>query len=106
MYAIIRTGGKQYRVTPGDILNLEKLPQGHDETVTFSDVLAVSNDQGELQAPGKGASAGQVLGTVIAQAKAAKILVFHYKRKKQYKKLQGHRQRFTRVRVDSIEAAR
>ncbi|MGH9393844.1 MAG: 50S ribosomal protein L21 [Terriglobales bacterium] len=98
MYAVIRSGGKQYRVSPGDELRLEKLAQGAGEKVEWTDVLAVSGADGNLT-PGAGA---RVTGTVLAQAKAAKVLVFHYKRKKQYKKLQGHRQRFTRVRVNEI----
>jgi len=100
MYAVIRTGGKQYRVSPNDVLNLEKLPQTSGDTVEFTDVLAVSD--GSTLKPGTGA---RVTGTIVAQAKAAKVLVFHYKRKKQYKKLQGHRQRFTRVRVTDIQGA-
>lgn len=100
MYAVIRSGGKQYRVTPGDVLNLEKLPQAPGEAVEWSDVVAVKDDAGQLRAAPRGA---RVRGQVLAQDKAAKILVFHYKRKKQYKKLQGHRQRTTRVRVEAIE---
>jgi len=99
MYAVIRSGGKQYRVSPGDVLNLEKLPQAPGEAVEWAEVLAVKDDAGLLR-PANGA---RVIGTVVAQEKASKILVFHYKRKKQYKKLQGHRQRTTRVRVNAIE---
>ena len=99
MYAVIRSGGKQYRVTPGDVLNLEKLEGATGAALEWSDVLAVRDDQGAWQTP----AGARVTGTVLAQAKAAKVLVFHYKRKKQYKKLQGHRQLFTRVRVDAIQ---
>ncbi|MGH9417188.1 MAG: 50S ribosomal protein L21 [Terriglobales bacterium] len=100
MYAVIRSGGKQYRVSPGDEFELERLPQAAGETVTFADVLAVQDAQGQLQA-GEGA---RVTARVLAQGKAGKILVFHYKRKKQYKKLQGHRQLRTRVRIEAIQA--
>jgi len=99
MYAVIRSGGKQYRVSPGDVLNLEKLPQSRNQSLEWTDVLALRDDEGRWL-PAAGA---RVTGTVLAQARAGKILVFHYKRKKQYKKLQGHRQPFTRVRVDQIQ---
>jgi large subunit ribosomal protein L21 len=101
MYAVIRSGGKQYRVAPGDVLNLEKLDGGNGANLEWSDVLAVRGDDGAWLA----AAGARVTGTVVAQAKAAKVLVFHYKRKKQYKKLQGHRQSFTRVRIDAIQTA-
>ena len=101
MQAVIRSGGKQYRVAPGDILNLEKLPSGPNAQVEWQQVLAVRDEQGRWQ-PAAGA---RVSGTVLAQFKDSKILVFHYKRKKQYKKLQGHRQPLTRVRIDSIQPA-
>lgn len=99
MYAVIRSGGKQYRVSPGDVLTVEKLPQAAGEAVEFADVLAVSED-------GAGVRAGtgvRVSGTVEAHDRDRKILVFHYKRKKQYKKLQGHRQAITRVRIQDIQ---
>ena len=99
MYAVIRSGGKQYRVAPGDVLNLERLDGAAGASLELNDVLAVRDDQGAWQTP----AGVRVTGTVLAQAKAAKVLVFHYKRKKQYKKLQGHRQQFTRVRVDAIQ---
>ncbi len=98
MYAVLRTGGKQYRVAPGDVLNIESLPAG-DQTIEFSDVLAVSGDKGILK-PGS----AKVTAEVVTQGRGEKILVFHFKRKKQYKKLQGHRQNFTQVRIKAIEA--
>jgi large subunit ribosomal protein L21 len=98
MYAVLRTGGKQYRVAPGDVLNIESVPSG-DPTIEFSDVLAVSGDKGILK-PGTAKVTAEVLG----QGRGDKILVFHFKRKKQYKKLQGHRQNFTQVRIKAIEA--
>ena len=100
MYAVIRAGGKQYRVAPGDVIQVEKLSFGDGESVQFNEVLAVSGSEGELGKPSKAFVTGQVLG----QGRADKILVFHFKRKKQYKKLQGHRQNFTQVRISSIEA--
>jgi len=97
MYAVIRTGGKQYRVAPGDVIRVEKAPV-EEGRVQFSDVLAVSAADGEIGRPGE----GRVVGQVVEQGRADKVLVFHYKRKKQYKKLRGHRQPFTAVRITEI----
>jgi len=98
MYAVIRAGGKQYRVAPGDVVNIEKLPAGHGDTIEFNDVLAVSSQQGTI-GPGAGVV---VSGQVMDSGRADKILVFHFKRKKQYKKIYGHRQPFTSVRITEI----
>ena len=97
MYAVIRTGGKQYRVAPGDVIRVEKAPV-EEGRVQFSDVLAVSAADGEIGRPGE----GRVVGQVVEQGRGDKVLVFHYKRKKQYKKLRGHRQPFTAVRITEI----
>jgi large subunit ribosomal protein L21 len=98
MYAVIRAGGKQYRVAPGDVIRVEKLG-GDQQQVEFGDVLAVSANQGEL---GKPQGAARVVGQVVSQVLGDKVLVFHYKRKKQYKKLNGHRQQYTAVRITEI----
>ena len=98
MYAVIRAGGKQYRVAPGDVLQVET-QAANDGRVEFSDVLAVSGGDGQIARPGSGAL---VTGEVLGEGRGKKILVFHYKRKKQYKKLQGHRQPFTAVRITEI----
>jgi large subunit ribosomal protein L21 len=98
MYAVIRAGGKQYRVAPGDVIRMEK-QSDTDGQVQFSDVLAVSADAGSILPPGAGAS---VTGEVVEQGRGEKVLVFHYKRKKQYKKLRGHRQDYTAVRITEI----
>ena len=98
MYAVIRAGGKQYRVAPGDVVKIEKA--AHDGGQIEFEVLAVSAEDGKL---GKVADA-KVVGQVLGDGRADKILVFHFKRKKQYKKLQGHRQNFTEVRIKAIEA--
>ncbi|MBZ5511895.1 MAG: 50S ribosomal protein L21 [Acidobacteriia bacterium] len=98
MYAVIRAGGKQYRVAPGDVIRVEKLG-GDQQQVEFGDVLAVSANQGEL---GKPQGAARVVGQVVNQILGDKVLVFHYKRKKQYKKLNGHRQQYTAVRITEI----
>jgi len=99
MYAVIRTGGKQYRVAPGDVLKIESVASG-SPTIEFSDVLAVSGEPGTLAKP----SAAKVTAEVLGEGRGDKVLVFHFKRKKQYKKLQGHRQNFTQVRIKAIEA--
>jgi large subunit ribosomal protein L21 len=99
MYAVIRAGGKQYRVAPGDVIRVEKMATGSDGQVEFPEVLAVSAEQGHI---GKPQSEARVVGQVVGEGRGAKVLVFHYKRKKQYKKLRGHRQDFTAVRISEI----
>ncbi|HMF90264.1 MAG TPA: 50S ribosomal protein L21 [Candidatus Angelobacter sp.] len=99
MYAVIRAGGKQYRVAPGDVVKIEKLPAGQGDTIEFNDVLAVSGQEGHI-GPGQGAV---VSGEVLEAGRSDKVLVFHFKRKKQYKKIFGHRQPFTAVRITEIE---
>src|ERR1700758_3525682 len=99
MYAVIRAGGKQYRVAPGDVIRVEKVGTGTDGQVEFNDVVAVSASEGEIVRP---ASDARVVGEVVEEGRGAKILVFHYKRKKQYKKLRGHRQAYTAVRISEI----
>jgi large subunit ribosomal protein L21 len=99
MYAVIRTGGKQYRVAPGDVLKIEKSVGDADSAVEFSDVLAFSDGVSPIVKP----AAAKVFGTVVSEGRGDKILVFHFKRKKQYKKLQGHRQAYTEIRINSIE---
>ena len=98
MYAVIRAGGKQYRVAPGDVLRVET-QEGQNGKVEFNDVLAVSGGDGQIAKPGSDAL---VTGEVLSEGRGKKVLVFHYKKKKQYKKLQGHRQPFTAVRITEI----
>ena len=98
MYAVIRTGGKQYLVSPGDKLKMERT--AHTEgAVEFSDIIAVSGEQGKFESSLEGA---RVTGTVLGEGRGDKILVFKLKRKKQYKKMQGHRQNFVEVRINEI----
>jgi large subunit ribosomal protein L21 len=99
MYAVIRAGGKQYRVAPGDVIRVEKLATGTDGQVNFPEILAVSGGEGKI---GKPESHASVVGEVVEEGRNPKILVFHYKRKKQYKKLRGHRQSYTAVRITEI----
>jgi large subunit ribosomal protein L21 len=99
MYAVIRAGGKQYRVAPGDVLRLETQAAASNGTVEFNDVLAVSANAGEIARPEANAV---VTGEILNEGRAKKILVFHYKKKKQYKKIAGHRQPFSNVRITEI----
>ncbi|HUA16329.1 MAG TPA: 50S ribosomal protein L21 [Verrucomicrobiae bacterium] len=99
MYAVIRAGGKQYRVAPGDVIRVEKLGTGTDGQVEFP-VVAVSSEEGHVTPQ----SDARVIGQVVDEGRSSKVLVFHYKRKKQYKKLRGHRQAFTAVRIAEIAA--
>src|SRR5579875_179903 len=99
MYAVIRTGGKQYRVAPGDTLKVETAAH-ENGTLEFSDVLAVSGEEGKFEQDLGGA---KVLASVVGEGRGEKILVFHYKRKKQYKKMQGHRQNFLEVKINAIQ---
>ena len=98
MYAVIETGGKQYRVAPGDVIRVET-QDDKDGKVEFGDVLAVSAEAGSVLPAGSGAL---VSGEIVEQGRGEKILVFHYKRKKQYKKLRGHRQNYSAVRITEI----
>ncbi|HLY43820.1 MAG TPA: 50S ribosomal protein L21 [Terracidiphilus sp.] len=100
MYAVIRTGGKQYRVAPGDVLKIESIAP-ENQTVEFNDVLAVGGGNDNSVAK---PSSAKVTAEVLGEGRGDKVLVFHLKRKKQYKKLQGHRQNFTEVRIKAIEA--
>jgi large subunit ribosomal protein L21 len=97
MYAVIRAGGKQYRVAPGDVIKIEKTASNSDQNIEF-EVLAVSGEEGKIAK----ADDAKVVGHILGEGRADKILVFHFKRKKQYKKLNGHRQPFTQVRIAEI----
>ena len=102
MYAVVESGGKQYRVSPGEIVKVEKLAGDPGETVQFDRVLAVSGDNGF--SAGEAVSGTKVTGTIQQQDRGPKVLVFKFKRKKQYKRTIGHRQAFTAVKIDSIDA--
>lgn len=101
MYAIIKTGGKQYKVSEGDLVRVEKLAYEVGETVDFDQVLLVS-DNGELKVGSPLVKGAKVSATVEDQNKDKKIVVFKYKPKKQYRKKHGHRQPYTLVKIDSI----
>ncbi len=100
MYAIIATGGKQYKVAEGDIIRVEKLGVGEGETVVFDQVLAVNN--GELVVGTPVVAGAKVSAKVMCEGKAKKVIVYKYKRKSGYHKKNGHRQQFTQVQIESI----
>ena len=102
MYAIIATGGKQYKVAEGDIIRVEKLGAEAGETVTFDQVLVVNN--GELVVGDPTVKGATVSASVIAEGKAKKVIVYRYKNKSGYHKKNGHRQAFTQVKIDKINA--
>jgi large subunit ribosomal protein L21 len=100
MYAIIATGGKQYKVVEGDIINIEKLGLEAGETVTFDQVLVLNN--GDLTVGNPTVAGASVTASVVKEGKAKKIIVYRYKRKSGYHKKNGHRQPFTQVKINKI----
>ena len=104
MYAVIRSGGKQYRVAEGEVVDLEKLEVESGAAVEFEDVLLVKT--GEQTYIGKPRVEGAtVIGTVAAEGLGDKVIVFKYKAKKQYRRTRGHRQAYSRVHIDKISVA-
>jgi large subunit ribosomal protein L21 len=101
MYAVIESGGKQYRVAPGDRIQVETLPGEVGSEVELANVVAVVDDSANVVA-GAAASTARVKATIEEHGRAPKVLVFKFKRKKQYKRTIGHRQNFTRVKVSEI----
>ena len=102
MYAIIATGGKQYTVSEGDVIYIEKLGKNAGDTVTFDQVLFVNNGEAKVGEPTiAGAS---VTASVVEEGKAKKVIVYKYKRKTGYHKKNGHRQLFTKVKIEKINA--
>ncbi|MBU3160131.1 50S ribosomal protein L21 [Clostridium frigoris] len=103
MYAVVVTGGKQYRVQEGDVLFVEKLNAEVETTIELNEVLAVGKENGLVV--GKPVVEGaKVVAKVLAQGKAKKIIVFKFKRKLDYRKKQGHRQSYTKIQIEKIEA--
>ena len=102
MYAIIATGGKQYKVAEGDIIKVEKLGVEAGESVTFDQVLAVRDDA-SLKV-GADAAGATVTDSVVENGKARKVIVYKYKRKTGYHKKNGHRQQYTAVKIEKINA--
>ena len=103
MYAIVETGGKQYRIVEGSTVYVEKLAVNEGEKVTLDQVIAVSKD-GSLTVGEPYVAGASVEATVLENGKADKIIVFKYKRKKDYRRKQGHRQPYTKLKIEAIQA--
>ncbi|MBI5442638.1 MAG: 50S ribosomal protein L21 [Deltaproteobacteria bacterium] len=104
MYAVVKTGGKQYRVSEGDFFKVEKVPGEVGDSVVFDQVLLVSGD-GDVRVGRPLVEGSRVTGTIVEQGREKKIIVFKMKRRKGFRKKQGHRQFYTGVKVTSIEGA-
>lgn len=102
MYAIMKTGGKQYVVEEGKVISIEKLDVEEGAEVTFDEVLLVSGDDVKIGQPN--VAGAKVTGKVLEQGKERKIRIFKYKAKSNYRRRQGHRQPFTKVKIEKIEA--
>ncbi len=103
MYAVVKTGGKQYRVQQGDTVMIEKISGDVGSEVSFEEVLMVSDGE-DVRIGTPNLDDVTVSGRIVAQDRAKKIIVFKYKRRKRYRRKQGHRQAFTAVQIDTIEA--
>ena len=104
MYAVLTTGGKQYRVQEGDVIYGEKLNAEVDSTVELTNVLAVSKEDGQLVVGKPVVEGAKVVAKVVAQGRQKKITVFKYKPKKDYRRKIGHRQSYTKLTIEKIEA--
>lgn len=102
VYAVIRTGSKQYRVTPGQRLSVERLNGKSGDEVAFSDVLLVRSDDGAVAVGAPTVEGASVKAEIVQQRRAAKINVFKYKSKTRYRRLRGHRQRLTELRISEV----
>jgi large subunit ribosomal protein L21 len=103
VYAIVRTGGKQYRVEEGQVLRVERLEAASGESVTLDEVLFVANDE-ETRVGSPRVAGASVLGKVLEHGRGTKIRVFHYKKRKHFRKTRGHRQDFTALQIEKIQA--
>ncbi|MBQ6662030.1 MAG: 50S ribosomal protein L21 [Firmicutes bacterium] len=101
MYAILESGGKQYRVSEGDVICVEKLPVEAGDSVELDKVLLLSNGE-EVKVGTPYVEGAKVSGTVVENGKGKKVIVFKYKSKKDYRKKQGHRQPYTMIKIDSL----
>ncbi len=101
MYAVIETGGKQYRVAPGDVIRVEKMEAEPGTLVSLGKVLLLA-DESDVQVGNPVLDSATVEGTVLGHGKEPKVWIFHYKRKKNYRRLRGHRQDFTEVRIEAV----
>jgi large subunit ribosomal protein L21 len=103
MYAVIQTGGKQYRVEPGQTLSVEKLPGDEGDAVNFDDVLLVS-DEAKVSIGRPLVSGAKVTASIVEQGKDKKVTVFKFQRRKNYRRRYGHRQLFTSIKINEVVA--
>jgi large subunit ribosomal protein L21 len=103
MYAVIETGGKQYKVSEGDVLKVEKLVAEPGEKLVLDQVLMLNDDNGNLKVGEPLVAGAKITAEVIEQGRHKKIIVFKYKKRKNYRKKQGHRQAFTKIKIEKIE---
>lgn len=104
MHAVIKTGGKQYVVRPGDVIDVEKIPGEAGQTVSFGEVMLVSASEGDVRVGSPLVENASVSGKIVGQRKGDKIVVFKFKRRKGYRRKAGHRQNLTRVEITEISA--
>lgn len=104
MYAVIETGGKQYRVQEGDVLNIEKINACAGEKVEFDRVLVLAKE-GDLKVGAPYVEGAKVFGEVVENGKGQKVIIYKYKSKKDYRKKQGHRQPYTMVKIESLDGS-
>lgn len=102
MHAVIKTGGKQYTVNPGDIIDVELLAGEPGDNIEFNEVLMVSNNKGEVQVGSPTVESAVVKAKIVQEKKGKKIIVFKFKRRKDYRNKNGHRQRYTTVEITDI----
>ena len=105
MYAVIETGGKQYRAVPGEYVDVEKLPVEVGEQITLERVLLLAPEGEPAQVGTPLVTGAAVRATVVAQRRHRKVVIFHYRHKKRERRKRGHRQPFTRLRIEEIQAA-
>jgi large subunit ribosomal protein L21 len=103
VYAIIRTGGKQYRVSEGETIYVERLPQGAGETLTLAEVLLIGGGDGGPKVGSPLLAGAKVAATVVEHGRDQKVRVFKFKKRKHYRRTRGHRQPYTALRIDSIQ---
>ncbi len=104
MLAVIKTGGKQYMVKPGDVIDVEKIQGESGSEVQFSEVLILSDGKGGVQVGSPFVDGAQVKGVILGETKGEKLTIFKFRRRKGYRRKTGHRQKYTSVKIDSINA--
>lgn len=104
MYAIMKTGGKQYKVGEGNIIKVEKLPAEVGDKITFEEIIFLTDGEGDVKIGDPHIAGAKVIAEVLEQGRDKKIVVYKYKKRKNYHKKQGHRQPFTKIKIEKIES--